>query len=479
MTDIQQVIPSARSSGRGFHAYSAKHLDMLVQRAGLAPDERLAVRAVAAVLPFRTNSYVIENLIDWDAAPDDPIYRLVFPQPDMLPAADVQRLADMISGGAPGAALRAAAHEIRMRLNPHPAGQLLLNAPSLHGRPLPGLQHKYPETVLFFPRQGQTCHAYCTYCFRWAQFVDEPDLKMATDDIDTLVAYLGEHPEVTSVLITGGDPMIMGEPVLRRYIEPLLDPRLDHLESIRIGTKSLSYWPQRFVTDPDADATLRLFGEVTDSGRTLALMAHFSHPRELEPAMLAQAVRRIRGTGAVIRTQAPLIRSINDDPATWRAMWRTQVRQGMIPYYMFVERDTGPQDYFAVPLARGYEIFREAYQGVSGLARTVRGPSMSATPGKVCVDGVTEVAGPAGLRPADDPGPGPAPGGDAVLRPVRPGGDLADRPRAGVRGPVPLRAVRLRDRARRAAGALAGRAGRADGPGHLTGLCDRGPACAG
>jgi KamA family protein len=393
VTDIQQVIPSARSSGRGFRAYSAKHLDMLVQRAGLAPDERLAVRAVATVLPFRTNAYVIENLIDWDAAPDDPIYRLVFPQPDMLPAADVQRLADLIETGAPDTALRAVAHEIRMRLNPHPAGQLLLNAPSLHGRPLPGLQHKYPETVLFFPRQGQTCHAYCTYCFRWAQFVDEPDLKMATDEIDTLVAYLGEHPEVTSVLITGGDPMIMGEPVLRRYIEPLLDPRLDHLESIRIGTKSLSYWPQRYVTDPDADATLRLFGEVTDSGRTLALMAHFSHPRELEPAVLAQAVRRVRSTGAVIRTQAPLIRSINDDPAIWRAMWRTQVRQGMIPYYMFVERDTGPQDYFAVPLARGYEIFRDAYQGVSGLARTVRGPSMSATPGKVCVDGVTEVAG--------------------------------------------------------------------------------------
>jgi KamA family protein len=394
VTDIQQVIPSARSVGRGFHAYSAKHLDMLTARAGLTPGERLAVRAVATVLPFRTNSYVIENLIDWDAAPDDPIYRLVFPQPDMLPAADVQRLARLIETGAPdAAALRAAAHEIRMRLNPHPAGQLLLNAPSLRGRPLPGLQHKYPETVLFFPRQGQTCHAYCTYCFRWAQFVDEPDLKMATDDIGTLVAYLSEHPEVTSVLITGGDPMIMGEPVLRRYLEPLLDPRLDHLESIRIGTKSLSYWPQRFVTDPDADATLRLFGEVVDSGRTLAIMAHFSHPRELEPSVLAQAVRRIRATGAVIRTQAPLIRSINDDPGAWRDMWRTQVRLGLIPYYMFVERDTGPQDYFAVPLARGYEIFREAYQGVSGLGRTVRGPSMSATPGKVCVDGVTEVAG--------------------------------------------------------------------------------------
>jgi hypothetical protein len=60
---------------------------------------------------------------------------------------------------------------------------------------------------------------------------------------------------------------------------------------------------------------------------------------------------------------------------------------------MFVERDTGPQGYFAVPLARAAEIFRDAYASVSGLCRTVRGPSMSATPGKVCVDGVTEVAG--------------------------------------------------------------------------------------
>jgi hypothetical protein len=77
----------------------------------------------------------------------------------------------------------------------------------------------------------------------------------------------------------------------------------------------------------------------------------------------------------------------------WNTMWRTQTRMGMIPYYMFVERDTGPQDYFAVPLARAYEIYRDAYKNVSGLSRTVRGPSMSATPGKVCVDGITELSG--------------------------------------------------------------------------------------
>jgi L-lysine 2,3-aminomutase len=94
-----------------------------------------------------------------------------------------------------------------------------------------------------------------------------------------VIAYLQQHREVTSVLMTGGDPMIMGATVLRRYIEPLLGPGLEHIESVRIGSKSLAYWPQRFVSDPDADETLRLFEQVVDSGRSLAFMAHFSHPR--------------------------------------------------------------------------------------------------------------------------------------------------------------------------------------------------------
>lgn len=390
---VQEILPVVPTQGRRFRAYSAKHLDQLASRAGLSDAERLAVRAVATVLPFRTNEYVLESLIDWSAAPEDPIYRLVFPQADMLPPEDIAPIADLLARGASDEEIQAAAHAVRMRLNPHPAGQLALNTPALADEPLPGVQHKYPETVLVFPKQGQTCHAYCTYCFRWAQFVGEPDLKMATDDMSRVTEYLRSHQQVTSVLITGGDPMIMGAAVLRRYVEPLLGPGLEHIESIRIGTKSLSYWPQRFVTDPDADDTLRMFEEVSAAGKTLALMAHFSHPRELEPALVATATGRIRSAGAVIRTQAPLIRSINDDAVCWSRMWRAQLRLGMVPYYMFVERDTGPQGYFAVPLARAADIYRDAYSSVSGLCRTVRGPSMSATPGKVCVDGVVEIAG--------------------------------------------------------------------------------------
>jgi L-lysine 2,3-aminomutase len=217
--------------------------------------------------------------------------------------------------------------------------------------------------------------------------------KDGHNDTDGLLAYLLCHPEVTSVLITGGDPLVMSTLVLERYIEVLLDPRLEGLESIRIGTKAMSYWPYRFVTDADTDDLMRLFERVVAAGKHLAVMSHFSHPRELELDIAATALRRIRDTGAVVRCQAPLIRGVNDDPSTWATLWRNTTRMGAIPYDMFVERDTGPKDYFAVPLARGYEIFHDAYKQVSGLARTVRGPIMSAAPGKVCVDGVVEICG--------------------------------------------------------------------------------------
>jgi KamA family protein len=256
-----------------------------------------------------------------------------------------------------------------------------------------GCQHKYRETILFFPLQGQTCHAYCTYCFRWPQFVGDKDIRFAARDSSQLVRYLEEHLEVTDVLITGGDPMVMSASRLRAAIEPLLTPALDHVRSIRIGTKSLSYWPYRFLTDRDADDVLRVFEDVRKTGRQLALMAHFSHPRELSTRAVEAAIQRIRESGAVVRCQAPVIRHVNDSAETWAEMWRRQVSVGAIPYYQFVERDTGPKQYFQVPLARAVRIFREATAGVSGLARTVRGPSMSATPGKVLVEGVATVHG--------------------------------------------------------------------------------------
>ncbi|GIT05162.1 MAG: hypothetical protein CM1200mP29_05730 [Verrucomicrobiota bacterium] len=207
---------------------------------------------------------------------------------------------DLVAKGATETEIKLAADEIRGRLNPHPAGQMQLNVPLLDGEVVGGMQHKYQETVLFFPSQGQTCHAYCSYCFRWAQFVGDADLKFASREANQLVNYVRENPQVSSVLITGGDPMVMKTPVLRRYIEPLLRANLPNLHSIRIGTKALAYWPYRFIEGGDADDFLRLIEEVRAAGKHFALMAHSSHSRELEPKVAQHAVERVLNAGAVI-----------------------------------------------------------------------------------------------------------------------------------------------------------------------------------
>lgn len=378
-------------SRRKYEVLVGKDLATMPQLGRLDAGFRRDMQAVAAVLPFRVNRYVTDELIDWSRVPDDPLFQLTFPQPDMLAKPDLRRMRAAVAAGP--TETEKVAWVIRRSLNPHPAGQMEFNVPRLGPEPLPGIQHKYRDTVLFFPQPGQTCHAYCTYCFRWPQFVGLDELKFAARQAESLVAYLKVHPEVSNVLFTGGDPLIMGSKVLRRFVEPLLTPELAHITVIRIGTKSVAYWPHRFVTDADADDLLRLFEQVKSAGRHLALMAHYSHPVELSTPVAQAAVRRIQATGAVIRCQAPLIRHINASANVWADLWRAEVRLGAVPYYMFVERDTGPKGYFEVPLARCFEIFQKAYRRVSGLERTVRGPSMSSLPGKIIIDGISEIAG--------------------------------------------------------------------------------------
>ena len=381
-----ELVPSSK-----FKVYTEKHLDQISQLDTLSSRLRHDIRVVAKILPFRVNQYVIEQLIDWENAATDPMFLLTFPQRGMLDPASFNRMAKLMRTGADSKSIHALATQIRRQLNPHPAGQMELNVPVLDDEQMTGMQHKYHETVLFFPSQGQVCHSYCTFCFRWAQFIGDKSLRFSSSEVDGLYDYLKRHKEVSDLLITGGDPMVMKTHHLKYYLEPLLHRSVEHVQTLRIGSKALTYWPHRFVTDEDADDLLRLLEKLVRAGKHVAFMAHFNHWKEMESNMTRRAIQRIRSTGAEIRCQGPLLNKINNDPAVWSRMWREQVRLGLIPYYMFVERDTGARRYFEVPLARALQVYQQAYQSVSGLARTVRGPSMSASPGKVQVQGVTEI----------------------------------------------------------------------------------------
>ncbi len=379
---------------RRFRVFTQRDLEKIDQIKNLPPETRFEMLVVSSVLPFRVNEYVVEELIDWSKVPNDPIYQLTFPQKEMLSDEMFERMAQAYRNEDDKNTIKALAKELRGQLNPHPAGQMQMNIPENdEGESLNGIQHKYRETVLFFPSQGQTCHSYCTFCFRWAQFVGDKDLRMATTEVGKLHNYLEAHTEVTDLLITGGDPMVMKTKHLTAYLEPLMEDKFSHIQTIRIGTKALTFWPYRFVSDSDAEELLILLKQLSDAGKHVAIMAHYNHWQELSTDIAKEAILKLRKTGAEIRAQGPLLAHINDNADDWAKLWKLQVSLGIIPYYMFVERDTGARHYFEVPLLKAWNIYRDAMKKVSGLARTARGPSMSAGPGKVEVQGVSEING--------------------------------------------------------------------------------------
>lgn len=137
------------------------------------------LKVVGTVLPFKSNNYLTDQLIDWSNPEADPMFQLTFPQRGMLSSEHFKLMEQTLASTSDKNQIQAVANQIRLELNPHPAGQKEHNVPVLRGEKLQGIQHKYRETVLFFPSAGQTCHAYCTFCFRWPQFTGMDEFRFA------------------------------------------------------------------------------------------------------------------------------------------------------------------------------------------------------------------------------------------------------------------------------------------------------------
>lgn len=137
-----------------YKAYHANNFKTMPQIGKLTDEQIRAIEVVSTVLPFKTNNYVTDNLIDWARVPDDPMFVLTFPQKGMLKPEHYTRIENLIESGADKSLIQKAAQEIRLKLNPHPAGQMEHNIPVWNGERLDGVQHKYRETVVFFPHRG-------------------------------------------------------------------------------------------------------------------------------------------------------------------------------------------------------------------------------------------------------------------------------------------------------------------------------------
>jgi len=297
--------------------------------------DRLILQQVAAQYAFRINEYYL-GLIDW-SDPKDPIRQLVIPRPE-----------ELTEWGELDASNEAAYTPVR------------------------GVQHKYRDTALLLC--NEVCGAYCRYCFRKRLFMNDND--EASLDISEGLRYIASHPEISNVLLTGGDPLLLST---RRLGEIFAELRaIPHVRTIRIGSKMPAFNPWRVLDD---QPLLDLLGLHSQPGRRIYLMAHFDHPRELTLDAV-EGLARMQRRGVRMINQCPLIRGVNDNAEVLRELFQEMAWIGAPQYYIFQGRPTAGNAPYEVPLVEGYQLVQKARAGCSGLESQARFVMSHAT-GKV------------------------------------------------------------------------------------------------
>jgi len=308
----------------------------------LSVSEHAALKKVTEVYRFRANEYYL-NLINWNL-PRDPIRRTIIPN-----------VGELEGWGT---------------LDPSDEKTNYV---------CQGLQHKYRDTVLFLI--ANECESLCRYCFRKRIF--NAGRNEAAIDYSHGLRYIESHPEIKNVILSGGEPLLLPTRQLRNILNRLSE--INHLQSIRIGTKMPAFNPYRILNDSDF---LKLIRSYSDSRHRLYFITHFNHSRELTVQAI-EALGLLIEAGAILCNQTPIVRGINDSTEDLRKLLNLLTAVGNVPYYIFINRPTSGNKHFAVPLVKAFNIFSRAKAGMTGIAKRAR-MVLSHSSGKSEIVGISD-----------------------------------------------------------------------------------------
>ena len=303
---------------------SAKELRELIQ---FSPEEEAKLEQILERFPMRIPRYYL-NLIDWENYESDPVFRLCIPS---VRETDMDGSFDTSGEGA--------------------------------NTILPGLQHKYQETALVLTTHE--CAMYCRHCFRKRMVGLNHQVETVCNPVQA-AAYISAHPEISNVLLSGGDSFLLSDEKIEEYLR-LLTP-IPSLDFIRFGTRVPVTFPLRVTTDP----TLVKILETYSRKKQLYVVTHYNHPKEITDES-KKAVKALQKAGVIIRNQTVLLKGVNDDPAVLGSLFRQLTSIGVIPYYIFQCRPViGVKSQFQVPFFQGYEIVEKAKAMQNGQGKSLR-----------------------------------------------------------------------------------------------------------
>lgn len=301
-------------------------IDGLQNYVNLSTNEQEILRQVADKHPMNIPRYYL-SLID-ENDPNDPVRKLALPSED-----------ELVVAGAMGETTK------------DPYGDDKHNKGN-------GILHKYPYSALVVATDY--CSMYCRHCFRKA-IVGLPNDK-TVENFQRAAEYIREHKEITNVIISGGDPLLINTKRIRKILQSLED--IEHVNYVRIGTRTPVVYPMRFFDDD----LLRCFEEF-NKHKTLYLPTHFNHVNEITD-IAAEAVLRIRQAGVTVNNQAVLLKGVNDSAEDIANLMNGLVKIGVNPYYLYQCMPVSRvRHHFQVPLKQGIDMVDEAKLGLDGYAK--------------------------------------------------------------------------------------------------------------
>ncbi len=219
--------------------------------------------------------------------------------------------------------------------------------------PAPRIIHRYPDRALLLVTD--TCSVYCRYCTR-KHFTGHDQAVVKGAEYDQALSYLRSRTGIREVILSGGDPLMLGDTVLERVLADLRS--IDHIEIIRIGTRMPVVCPMRVT--PELAAVLKRHNPVY-------VMTHFNHPRELT-SDAARALTLIADAGVPLFNQMVLLTGVNNHPAIVQALSRRLLYLRVKPYYMHQCDPSEGTDHLRTSIEDSLEIQRELWGRISGLA---------------------------------------------------------------------------------------------------------------
>lgn len=301
-------------------------IEQLKQYIDLTPDEEADLGKVVSAHPINIPRYYLSLVNTSD--PGDPIRKLCIPETE-----------ELIVAGSMGETTKDPYGDDK-----HDKGN--------------GILHKYSYTALVVGTEY--CAMYCRHCFR-KRMVGLPN-DQTVKNFQQAAKYFASHPEISNVLISGGDPFLLPTGTIKAMLDALKD--IPHLNFVRIGTRAPVVYPMRFFDDELIDV-LQQFNRT----KTLFVPTHFNHPNEITP-VAEEAILRLREAGITVNNQAVFLRGVNDNVDTLVELMNGLLRIGVSPYYLYQCMPVARvRHHFQVPLREGVDIVDEARKQLDGYAK--------------------------------------------------------------------------------------------------------------